>query len=347
MRTGRPRGVAPRPGGGPVAGVRVGRPGARASTPASRSRCAGRVAERLEGRQVVHVADVLAQPGVAALGRRRRCSSGRRRPPGSAAPAAAARPAAGRSRGSGAPAPRGRRRPGPPSRRTGTWIGRSCRSQASASGASRVSASSSSVGDRLAAQVAATSSPAASGAPSGPGAEQQRVQRRVRQQHARGRGCRAPPRGRAPRVGVRRRASRTIGRAAAGQQRGLRASTATSARGRRQVGHHDGERLVPAALAAPQRVDGSGVAGVAGQVVAAEALDRDDPPPRSAAGGSARSASSPRRGSAPGRDQLSRGPQSGQAIGWAWKRRSAGSAYSRGARRAHRERRPSSWRGRS
>ena len=42
----------------------------------------------------------------------------------------------------------------------------------------------------------------------------------------------------------------------------------------------------------------------------------------------AASAPAPRTGASPGTASSSRGPQSGQAIGWAWKRRSAGSVYS-------------------
>ena len=43
-----------------------------------------------------------------------------------------------------------------------------------------------------------------------------------------------------------------------------------------QVGHHDRERLVAAALSAAQLGDRALVAGVAGQVVAADALDGED-----------------------------------------------------------------------
>ena len=67
--------------------------------------------------------------------------------------------------------------------------------------------------------------------------------------------------------------------------------------------------------------DGGLVVGAAGEVVAAEALDRDD---RAAA-----SAARPRdRRRRRGARERARGPQAGHALGWAWKRRSRGSSYS-------------------
>ena len=119
------RGIAVRPRGGAVARVRVGDHDVPGATPVRCSRCRSARVERRQRGQVVHVADVLAQPGVPALARPRRCSSGRRRRPASAARRPAARPAAARSRASGGPAARA-----PSTTRTtesshGTWIGRS------------------------------------------------------------------------------------------------------------------------------------------------------------------------------------------------------------------------------
>ena len=81
-------------------------------------------------------------------------------------------------------------------------------------------------------------------------------------------------------------------------------------------------------LRARSRATARRVAGAAGQVVAAEALDGHDRP------GAQQRRAPPRRrprrlrgAAAP--TSRARGPQSGQAFGWAWKRRSAGSSYSR------------------
>ena len=72
-------------------------------------------------------------------------------------------------------------------------------------------------------------------------------------------------------------------------------------------------------------------------MVAAEPLDRDDPArQRSTAAAAATASPSPVLAWLPaGADQLQApGPQSGQAFGWAWKRRSRGSSYS-ARQRAH------------
>ena len=109
------------------------------------------------------------------------------------------------------------------------------------------------------------------------------------------------------------------------QQLAPRRAQLASARAAVRSAHHDRERLLVAVLAAAQRRDRLRVVGVAGEVVAAEPLDRDD---RAAAqrrrgrrDGVARSAEpllpAPSRAAA-------RGPQSAQAFGWAWNRRSAG-----------------------
>ena len=96
-----------------------------------------------------------------------------------------------------------------------------------------------------------------------------------------------------------------------------------------RVGDHQRERLVLAVLATAQRGDGTLVGGVAGEMEAAESLDRDDRTSRAAA--PRRTRSDPRRSASgrSGRRPCSAGPQRGQAFGCAWKRRSPGSSYSR------------------
>ena len=108
----------------------------------------------------------------------------------------------------------------------------------------------------------------------GYGGEQQVVQRRVRQHDAE--------------LAVARRGGvRDGGAAAAGQQHDRAGRAGQQGRGRvvdlgqlprrGQVGGHDRERLVLAVLARPQRGDGLLAGGVGGQVVAAQALDGEDP----------------------------------------------------------------------
>ena len=89
-----------------------------------------------------------------------------------------------------------------------------------------------------------------------------------------------------------------------------------------------------ASRAAPSRREGAprrpAFRAVAAEVEAAEPLHRDDaarrgaPPPR--AGAPRRPARGPGRGVF---QSARRGPHAGQAVGWAWKRRSRGSSYSR------------------
>ncbi len=99
------------PAAGPVAGVPVGDQPRRAD-PGEHLEVPLGAGQRVERGDVVHVADVLADPGVPAARRRRRCSSGRRRRRASAARRTAARSAAARTRGTGGPAARRRRRTG-------------------------------------------------------------------------------------------------------------------------------------------------------------------------------------------------------------------------------------------
>ena len=125
--------------------------------------------------------------------------------------------------------------------------------------------------------------------------------------------------------------------------------------------HHQRKRLVLAMLARPQPRHRLLVGGPAGQVVSADPLDRNDRPAaqcrdrrtqrigawhpgawhlgatRCAAGhpgawhlGATRCAAGVEQGQA--------GPQTGQALGWAWKRRSSGVVVLGLAGRAHRER---------
>ena len=82
------------------------------------------------------------------------------------------------------------------------------------------------------------------------------------------------------------------------------------------------------------------VGGVAGEVVAAEALDRDDARRRAGRATAARQGVLAGRGRRAGRPvgrQARRGPQAGQATGSAWNRRSAGSRYSASQAGAQRE----------
>ena len=156
--------------------------------------------------------------------------------------------------------------------------------------------------------------------------EQQVVQRRVGQHHAELARRPARPAAATARSGA--RGASTIGRARRRQQRlVVRAELDERARRRRASARHQRERLVLAVLARAQRARRRLVVGAAGEVEAAEALDRDDrrraqQRPR---GARRRASRCTRR---VGAAQRTRGPHAGQALGWAWKRRSAGSSYS-------------------
>ena len=82
-------------------------------------------------------------------------------------------------------------------------------------------------------------------------------------------------------------------------------------------------------LRSPQAQDRSGRRRVAGEVVSAQALHRDDPPVGEGRAAARDRAAGVARSRPAGREERTRGPQAGQATGWAWKRRSAGSSYSR------------------
>ena len=181
----------------------------------------------------------------------------------------AARGPRGRARASGAAPSCGRARRARPSRRCGRAIGRSCTRNASAIGASRSARVVVAIGDRLVASVAARHHQRAAGV-----REQQVVQRRVGQHHAElgdaGRDGRRDARAGPARA--RARSARATERSSASSA----ASSTTSAVRRGDVGHHQRERLVLAVLARAQRRDRGLVVGAAGEVVAAEALDRHD-----------------------------------------------------------------------
>ena len=117
---------------------------------------------------------------------------------------------------------------------------------------------------------------------------------------------------------VRRRAI-TIGRA--GDSSSSLRSRAAQPHDALGLGGHDRQRPGFAALALTQPLDRCFACRVTGEVVAAEPLDREDPPSRGIATASARSSPSC-------------GPQSGQQIVSAWWRRSVRSSYS-ARRRAH------------
>ena len=215
----------------------------------------------------------------------------------------------------------------------GTWIGRSWVSQASARPASRASASSSSVTigspARLPLVITSTSAPGG---------------RRAARAAGGAAGCRpASPRGRrwpgCDGVGRRHRAggaARTIGRPRPASSAASVGVEVDEPSGRRRASRdHHRERLVAALLALAQHRDRRLAGRVAGQVVAADALDRDDRAVARAATGPRRARSSSYDVSAAGRDQAQPSVRSpGQQTVWAWKRRSAGSAYS-AAQAAH------------
>ena len=159
----------------------------------------------------------------------------------------------------------------------------------------------------------------------GHGGEQQVVQRRVRQHDAE----LAVARGGGVRDGGAGPAGQQHDRAGrAGQQGGGRVVDLGQFRGRGQVGGHHRERLVLAVLALAERGDGLLAGGVGGQVVAAQALDGEDAAAAEEFGGRLE------RVLVASVQRPSRGPQAGQQVGWAWKRRSAGSWYS-AAHRSH------------
>ena len=143
--------------------------------------------------------------------------------------------------------------------------------------------------------------------------EQQVVQRRVRQHHAEVAAERGATDGAPPARVRRRRGASTIGRVAPGEQRRLLVRQRDQ-RARRLAGRrHQRERLVLAVLARAQRGHRRLVVGAAREVVAADALDGDDPrPSRSAATAAARA---PRRRQSSPRQQPQRRPALRAGVG--------------------------------
>ena len=172
----------------------------------------------------------------------------------------------------------------------------------------------------------------------GPGASPGRpnsssVQRRVGEHDAEVRVIAARRHRRQPVRSGRRRQQHDRPLRAGQQPRATARRRRRSARAVARSAHHDGERLVAAPLSPSQLGDRVLVGRVAGQVVSADALDREDPAVAQQPPGLPQR--DRRRGAAvAGRGSAASGPQFGQQTGWAWKRRSAGSAYSR-AHSAH------------
>ena len=156
------------------------------------------------------------------------------------------------------------------------------------------------------------------------------MQRRVGEHQRRGRASAARPRRRRRRRGAAGRPRS----GAPGSQRAAPRRSRSARPARRAVsrsGAISANGLLLAVLARAQLRDRLLVVGAAGEVEAAEALDREDRPAaeRRAAAASIGSRRRRRREiRAVAADQPGPGPQSGQALGWAWKRRSAGSSYS-------------------
>ena len=115
----------------------------------------------------------------------------------------------------------------------------------------------------------------------------------------------------------------------AGQQGRLRRGEGDEPLGSLEVTHHQGERLGAALLALAQSRDGVGIGGVAGQVVAADPLDREDTAVGEQSPSLRETRPLPAPESSSGWTKVSVGPQSGQQMVSAWKRRSPGSSYSR------------------
>ena len=125
-----------------------------------------------------------------------------------------------------------------------------------------------------------------------------------------------------------------MGRMVPDEQLALGAINMAERLGSRKVAHHDGKRLVAAALAAAQLRNGALVGCVAREMEASEPLDGNDaalgdtlgaPLDDVVAGGQV---DSYKRLSIACERHVRCGPHAKQALGCAWKRRSSGSAYS-------------------
>ena len=137
------------------------------------------------------------------------------------------------------------------------------------------------VGDRLVGEVAAghDEDPGPAGGRGAEGVEEQVVQRRVGE-HETQEAVAGRDRGghRAPAAAVRAAPEQHDRAAVALQQRRLVRADLADRPDRCQVGCHEGERLVLPDLASTEGGDGLLVAGVAGEVIATEALEGDDAP---------------------------------------------------------------------
>ena len=161
--------------------------------------------------------------------------------------------------------------------------------------------------------------------------EQQQVQRRGRQHDAERRHARRDARRALVAAGLRVVAAARSGARPTRAARAPPRRSSRRARQRRGIGDHHREGLLLALLALAQPRDRVGIARVAGQVEAAQALDRDDLAVRAAAasacGDRIATASRAPVGS---RTATRRGPQTGQALGCGVEAAiQSGSSYSR------------------
>jgi hypothetical protein len=151
------------------------------------------------------------------------------------------------------------------------------------------------------------------------------VQGRIRQQDADHRIARRERSSELARVPARGQHDRPLDRK---EQRALGGPKHRNPFSRLEVAHHDRERFLVALLPTPKTQDRQFRRGITREVKATNTLDRDDEPaPISRAAtsiGSSSASVSPAAVTA-----VSEGPHTGQAFGWAWKRRSDGSSYSR------------------
>ena len=275
--------AAPRPGRPARSGWRDSRDGRSCATTPGDVEQALEVRDALaEGAQrlgVREVADVVADPRARRPSPGRRCSSAPRprRACGAGAGSGSAMLAGTYPRERRASARRARRRLRLRTTESSVrmWIGRSCSQEALGDRCEALRRLAILVGDRLVAEVAAGHHQRRAGPASAvKSRSQQVVKRGVGQHHAEVRAAGRDRRRRAPACQPARGAS-TIGRAAS-KQRGLGVARARRAPRGGEVRRHQRERLVLAALARPQPARPPLVVGAAGEVVAAEALDRDD-----------------------------------------------------------------------
>ena len=237
------------------------------------------LAEERERLRVAQVADVVADPGAPALGEAERAlelgAAGRAPGRGSRAGSASA---PGTS-------PRERRRivRRPPTIRTTessvrVWIGRSWRRMRVRDRRQPRGRVVVAIGDRLVADVAARQHQRLARV-----GEQQVVQRRVREHHAEL--ARAGRRGGGDARAPRSRGASTIGRAGDASSASSAGPSATSARAAATSAAISANGLSSRCLRARSRPTAVGVRRAAGEVVAADALDRDDRPGAQQAGG--------------------------------------------------------------